>query len=1294
MTSSDSASDKTSHLGLPHYCGVDSTGRSGGLLLRWDNSIVLTTLSLESHFILCKLSSPGAPCTNDVKYVLFIYGEARFEYRQALWNLLSSKILGLSPLLILGDFNQVELFADKLGGTSFIRGQSDFTTWKISNGLLDVPFSGPRFTWMNNQHNDKFIMERLDRAYANQEWFTLFPSTSISHLSILVSDHAPVILSLSPFSKPRKRPYRLDNWCLSYPEVQDLVSRVWNTPFLGSSMFVLSRKLAMVRRSILQWVISHRISNGINWSEIEADLDLSAASIVDDYSASLFQHLRSTRLQLMRNQRLFWVQRSKIKAEVLDGYPTRFLFNRVKQRATKHRIMALRTTDGVWLHSPASVTDEIVNYFTNLLCNNSTIAHSGPEGFIHLFLSTLNLPKLGPVECSLLQAPFSENDILLALRGMDDSKSPGPDGITPKFFKTFWPQIGQLVTSAILRFLNSGVMLKEWNNTIIVLIPKVDNPELVSQYRPISLCNVVYRLASKCMANRLKLIMPSIISESQQAFVPGRLMSDGCLIAHEIMHYINKTKKGTNCYSVIKLDMHKAFDRVSWHFLMSVLHYFGFPQSWSNLIWECISTVTYSIMINGEPSPSFHPSCGLRQGDPLSPYLFIMCMEVLSRHFQKAESQKQLVGLKISRYAPPLSHLFYADDAFICCKAIPASFETIRDIFLDFEKASGQMVNLQKSFIKFSPNSPEDFKSHMTSILRMQAFDSFGTYLGVPVDIPKCKKTAFHDILDKITKRISSWSSLHLSQASKFVIINSILLGSLFHILAAVPLPLSVSKKIDSLIAAFWWSKNSSHRSIHWLSQPHLHVPRDSGGLGIKSVTVLSQAYLMKSFWRLHHKPTGILAKYLTPKYRKDLPIPNLKSKVTQPSFVWQGICRVTATCSEAMAWKAGNGKSIDLIRSHWVQGHPPCMKQPADTHLPSFSDLTREDGSWNSCSLFRFFNNSTAKDVLAMEPPLLQDDDYLYWKYTEDGCYNIQSGYSYLLSKHLSAIPQVPSFPWKLVWLFPFSSKFPLFIWKLVHHIIPTRTVLAHRGVRLDTSCPLCRTDMETPEHLFRSCDVIQHIWRSSILGIHSLANPDVPFVRWLADHISYLHRASSSGFNCLLHFYAILRSIWLTRNSVVFENREFVPVRILQLAEALHHSHLQLPSLRYAGILNQGLRITADNHLSTLQPAISYRLCISRNSLQNGYSIMVDSNFRRAEFSYMRASSLFAAYSRALLQVMNRQETVIYPEITFVISSKKLFSVLASQKPVPIAVRNSLLAIRTFLRLHRNWSVSLATG
>ncbi|XP_074305857.1 uncharacterized protein LOC141641079 [Silene latifolia] len=770
-------------------------------------------------------------------------------------------------------------------------------------------------------------------------------------------------------------------------------------------------------------------------------------------------------------------------------------------------------------------------------------------------------------------------------------------------------------------------------------------------------------------------------------------MSDGCLIAHEIMHYINKTKKGTNCYSVIKLDMHKAFDRVSWNFLMSALDLFGFPISWRNLIWECISTVTYSIMINGEPSVSFHPSCGLRQGDPLSPYLFIMCMEILSRQLQAAESRHQIVGLKISRYAPPLSHLFYADDAFICCKATPASFDSIRDIFHDFEAASGQMINLQKSFVKFSPNSPADFKSHMTSILRMRAADSFGTYLGVPVDLPKCKKNAFHDLLDKITTRISSWASLHLSQPSKLVIINSILIGSLVHILAAVPLPLSVSKKLDSLIAAFWWSKSSSQRSIHWLSQPHLHTPQDTGGLGIKSVTVLSQAYLLKNFWRIHHRPSGILAKYLAPRYRKDLPIPSQKSKISQPSFVWQGLCKVVATCSEAMAWKAGNGTLINLLTSQWVQGQKPGVRQDQSCQSIAISDLIDANGLWRTPLIFRIFDTSTAKAILAMEPPLLEIDDFLYWKYTEDGAYNIQSGYKYLLPKLSPQPPQRCVFPWKLIWLVPFSNKFPLFIWRLAHLIIPTKTVLAHRGFRLDTSCPFCQSGMETPEHLFRSCDVIQHVWRASLLGIRSMANSNVSFIKWLADHLLYLYRASSPGFDGLLYFFCVLRSIWLTRNSIVFENAALSPIRILRLAETLHRSHLSLASLYHEEFqpwrISSLVRLSPPNSNATF----SYEIFICRSPVQNGYVASVVSDSCLPKIFHLRASSLFAATSHALHQFMTSQASS-FADTAFIVSSQKLCSVLASQKPVPIDVRNSLRGIRTFLRSRRNWSVSLATG
>ncbi|XP_074277893.1 uncharacterized protein LOC141601504 [Silene latifolia] len=209
------------------------------------------------------------------------------------------------------------------------------------------------------------------------------------------------------------------------------------------------------------------------------------------------------------------------------------------------------------------------------------------------------------------------------------------------------------------------------------------------------------------------------------------------------------------------------------------------------------------------------------------------------------------MGLKISRYAPPISHLFYADDALLYCKASPESFVVLRDLFKKFEFASGQMINFNKSFIKFSPNAPLDFKSHLTSILKMQTSSSFGTYLGVPIEIPQKRSEVFHPFIDKLTPRIASWSSLHLSQPCKLLIISAILLASLNHLMVAIPFPLGICRKIDSLIAAFWWRHDWKRHFVHLLKCEVLQAPKDSGPLRIKNTHLLSQASLIKSYWRL-----------------------------------------------------------------------------------------------------------------------------------------------------------------------------------------------------------------------------------------------------------------------------------------------------------------------------------------------------------------------------------------------------------------------------------------------------------
>ncbi|XP_074298594.1 uncharacterized protein LOC141629503 [Silene latifolia] len=1261
MTSLASAASKTAHLGLPNFCGIDSDGHSGGLLLRWDDSVVLSSVTIHSRFILCNLClNVNNGCTKHDMYVMFIYGEPCIDLRLSLWNNISSLISGLSPFLIIGDFNQVEMHSDKLGGSHIIRGQQDFTNWRFDNSLLDVPFFGPLFTWMNNRSDDQLIMERLDRAYANSEWLHLFPAASIMHLPILVSDHAPIILKFFHPSRTCKRPYRLDNWCLGSPEIAHIVACAWALPVTGSPMYILSRRLASVRFSIMQWVIHHRLSHGINWSEIQRKTHCSGTEIMDTHSAMNFQQVRSAQLQFLKLQHDY--------------------------------------CSGEWLYTPAQISLEVTSFFQCLLGATPPQDPGSPRGFIAPLLDSLDLPVLSSSDCLLLSAPFTEHEIICALNGMDGSKSPGPDGITPKFFQMFWPQIGQLVVLALLRFLNSGVMRKEWNNTHIILIPKVEKPEQISQYRPISLCNVIYRLASKCLANRLKLVISSIVSDSQQAFVPSRLMSDSCVITHEIMHYLNKTKRGSVSYAALKLDMHKAFDRVSWTFLIAILKRFGFPVFWQDIIWECISTVTYNIIINGEPSSTFKPSCGLRQGDPLSPYLFIMCMEILSCQLRTAEKSNAINGLKISRYAPPISHLFYADDAFICCKATPSAFENLRDLLRCFELASGQMINLDKSFIKFSPNAPPDFRTHMASILKMRTSVCFGNYLGVPVDIPSKKSLLFQPLVDRLTSRILTWSSLHLSQLCKLLIINTIILGSIRFLMASIPFPVGICKKIDSLIAAFWWRKDARQRSIHWLSRDCLQLPRANGGLGLRSVTLLSQATLLKNYWRMQNQPSGLLSRFMVPKYKKDLPIPSSRSKVSHPSFFWSGLCRAANALSPGFAWKLGNGSSVDLFSSPWVNGTTPSVRVSASSSAtPVLSHLISDSGTWNHAAVYRWFQPPCARSILAMEPPHIDIDDFLYWKYTEDGVYTVRSGYDFLLS-HMptSCSPSFySSFPWKVLWNLRCSPKLPLLVWRIVHNILPSLDNLSVRGLQVSTSCVFCHSSPKSLNHLFRSCSVSRHVWLSSPLGINSVANPWVCLQKWLADFVVFFHRNTAHADQCLLRFLCIIKAIWMVRNSVVFDNCSLDPVQVLHLSDYLFASHSQL-SVFWPSFARSSIKISVPVlNRALFSSKITYFIPVHRLPQRDCYTVSsLDTMAGNPVFQNVRAYTVFAASTKGLLLTMYRAHSASQTSVSFRVTSKKLSLVLASTTPVPVELCHTLSTIRSFLRLYVHWSVSLATG
>ena len=247
-------------------------------------------------------------------------------------------------------------------------------------------------------------------------------------------------------------------------------------------------------------------------------------------------------------------------------------------------------------------------------------------------------------------------------------------------------------------------MLKEINHTFITLIPKIEIPCRTSHYRPISLCSTFYKTISKILVNRLRPLLDKLVSPFQSAFILGRSIHDNILLTHEIMHKFRKCK-GKTAWVALKLDMEKAYDRLEWYFIQKCFQEIGFHPQWIKWVIECISSVSYSFLINGASHGLLLPSRGIRQGDPLSPYIFILCMEVFcSFLIKESRTAKSGIGIKICPKSTKIPYLLFADDCLTFCKSNQQTCSQLKDILDTFCALSGQLVNFHKSVITFSKN--------------------------------------------------------------------------------------------------------------------------------------------------------------------------------------------------------------------------------------------------------------------------------------------------------------------------------------------------------------------------------------------------------------------------------------------------------------------------------------------------------------------------------------------------------------------------------------------------------------
>lgn len=249
------------------------------------------------------------------------------------------------------------------------------------------------------------------------------------------------------------------------------------------------------------------------------------------------------------------------------------------------------------------------------------------------------VPRLSDEMGQTLAQSVTMKEVEDALDAMHPYKSPGPDDFQGVFFKFYWHIIRQDVFSLISQAFSMGFFDPAIAETLIALIPKVDFPNNFRDFRPISLCNTIYKLITKVLVNRLRPMLDSIISPLQSSFIPKRGTCDNAIILQEISHMMHKSKKKKGDVA-FKIDLQKAYDHVSWDNLRGCLVDFGFPDLIVNLIMHCVSSSSLSLIWNGKRLPNFSPTRGLRQGDPLSPYLFVICMEKLTITISEAVQAK------------------------------------------------------------------------------------------------------------------------------------------------------------------------------------------------------------------------------------------------------------------------------------------------------------------------------------------------------------------------------------------------------------------------------------------------------------------------------------------------------------------------------------------------------------------------------------------------------------------------------------------------------------------------------